>query len=287
MESNSEQRGSEGSEERKGESDKSTKARKRTKKRKQTFHRTEGTSEKDVTVIHNDASQKNKKRKKDLSSHSTQTAKILNGIKLAISTYDQEKQNQRVNPNTESNINSYKSVMSDCLACGAQVTSQVHKRVYALICTKPAILRKTQRIRKALKLGIPLIDVSWVRDCMSEQTRIGFSSSSGEEKSKYLLNEYAKKLFENSDGAVKNNKILETQAETKYDGSPENDLTSKIKKVIEKYGTWSDPVDCGCCCVCHENGDDECKWCVSPPCDYHIKNKTFEKNKTEQCEIID
>lgn len=25
---------------------------------------------------------------------------------------------------------------------------------------------------------------------------------------------------------------------------------------------WTSPVDVGCCCVCHENGDADCEWCT-------------------------
>lgn len=157
----------------------------------------------------------------------------LNGLTLAVSTLDGGEKHV----DAES---SYSSVSAECTTAGATVTGQVHKRVYAVICNRSAVEQSTQRVRKALKRKIPLVDVSWVRHCVSAGVRVGHKE--------FLLNELGLQ--------VANSKKI-------ADGEGEGNLTEGGSRVDwDPNNGWSEPAVLGCCCVCHENGDRDCPWCA-------------------------
>ena len=72
----------------------------------------------------------------------------------------------------ESDSSSYKAVVSLCKSLGASISGQVHQRVYAVICNRSAVSQRTQRIRKAQKKRVLLLDVEWVRQCKLQRKRI-------------------------------------------------------------------------------------------------------------------
>jgi hypothetical protein len=128
---------------------------------------------------------------------------------------------------------SFNSVSLLCKELGADVKSQVCKRVQILICTQSAVKQATQRVRKAFKKKIPLVDVSWLEKCRKEQKRAEFEP--------YLLDKEAEEAIKNRQQSVSEEAI---SAEVPPDTG------------------WSEPVALGCCCVCHENGtEQDCKWC--------------------------
>jgi len=167
----------------------------------------------------------------------------FNGMILAVSacqrqTYDQQR-----------HINSYNSIVAECKAGGAIVTGQVHRRVNGLICNKSSLeisSGASQRVRKALKICIDIIDVSWVRDCVQQGKRLS--------PTEYLLNDMAKRSAE----SAKEKKRNESQNE-KYK-SQLNEMDDE--KSSNALRGWSKPILLECCCVCHENGHLDCPWCV-------------------------
>ena len=165
---------------------------------------------------------------------------LLNGLVLAVSTLDVKGKQH------ESNDSSYKAVLSLCKSLGASISGQVHQRVYAVICNRSAVSQRTQRIRKAQQKGILLLDVEWVRQCKSQRKRIQVEP--------YRLD------FLFVDDAEKNqpkNKKKQMDNDVQF-------LTDEEEYCINAESTgWTAPVELDCCCVCHENGDENCKWCVS------------------------
>jgi hypothetical protein len=144
---------------------------------------------------------------------------------------------------------SYKAIANRCKKLGADVTSQVHKRVMGLICTKTSVMNATQRVRKAIKNHIPLVDVTWLRDCETQCQAVDVDDA------KYRLDELAKEAA----AIRKDGENLSASGGTKVKSSAE--LETDGSEVDPSAG-WSEPVSLGCCCVCHENGDDQCPWCV-------------------------
>jgi hypothetical protein len=163
----------------------------------------------------------------------------LNGLIVAISTLEVKGQ-----AHSEADV-SYKSVAQSCRDAGAQVSGQVHKRVTCLVCTRTAVQHATQRVRKAYKKNLPLVDVGWVAQCQMENRRVEFGP--------YRLDEEAKKVID------KLNQVIETAAKQGEKGAK----ASLLEQEIVPESGWSEPVELGCCCVCHENGAaDSCEWCV-------------------------
>lgn len=162
----------------------------------------------------------------------------LGGMVVAVSTLD-------VKGQAHSDVDtSYKSVVEACQQAGATVTGQVHGRVTCLLCSRSAVRNGTQRVRKALKKNISLVDIAWVHQCQSAGKRVDHEP--------YRLDELGKEMLK---ARTNKSKPLETMASN--DSKAELD---HVEDLLEQ--AWSEPVGLGCCCVCHENGDDKCPWCT-------------------------
>jgi len=190
----------------------------------------------------------------------TSCAKIFNGLIVAISTLE-SKHNK--GPTTTDNDNgsndlyqNYKTLKQVLQTMGATISPQVHKRVHYLLSTDSAVQHLTQRVRQALKRNVDVVDVAWVKECREQNTRLNVEKYSRNELANCLMMEKEKprgeKVLpannEGKKGAANDKKVDEGECS---DNAPEED---------NGVG-WSTPVQLDCCCVCHENGDDDCPWC--------------------------
>lgn len=121
---------------------------------------------------------------------------------------------------------------------GATISPQVHKRVNYLISTDSAVQNLTQRVRQAIKRKVDVVDVAWVKECREKGRRV--------EVDNYLCNELVE--------------CLVAEKEKRDRGSKK--ICTSIDVVQIDGAGWSTPVHLDCCCVCHENGDDDCPWCT-------------------------
>ena len=167
---------------------------------------------------------------------------ILNGLTLAVTTLDKKREDTSPGTDAQQQQLSWKNTIDKCKQYGANITSQVHKRVHALIVSDAAVRNATQRVRKAIKLGIPIVDISWIEACIKDDKRVDWTE--------YLRNDEAKEAAESK----KNAGISGGEGcDVKFDISAED---------ANATSGWSEPVELDCCCVCHENGDLECPWCT-------------------------
>jgi hypothetical protein len=174
----------------------------------------------------------------------------LTGWTLAIST---------LNIKGEKHANqeySYKSIQELSKSLGATVTGQVHNRVSALLCTSSSLHHATQRVRKAVQRGVPLVDITWLFECKKHNRCIDMKG--------YLFDEsevgnIPAVIDDESDSAI----------HVDYEKIPENG--------------WSDAVDLGCCCVCHENIDPDCPWCAD--CSVNRVTKRVKVSESQELEI--
>ena len=128
----------------------------------------------------------------------------------------------------------YNAVCNASKDLGAHVVSQVSKKVQLLVCTRSAAQQATQRVRKAHKKRIPIVDVAWLEECRKLGKKV--------ELEPFLLDKEANKAIKNRQDNL--------DAET-----------DRVKEVDPKTG-WTEPVSFGCSCVCHENGcEKDCEWC--------------------------
>lgn len=164
----------------------------------------------------------------------------LNGIILAITTCEG---NDTDAPSTQKEF-TYKEACKFAQSMGASTTAQVHNRVYAVVCNKSAVYQSTQRVRKALKKNIPIIDIQWLLECQKERKRV--------DPMNFVLTDEAKEL------ANKRQEIQESKAREvkEVDVADESD-----EEALQNANGWSEPVQYGCCCVCHDDDRDDCKWC--------------------------
>jgi hypothetical protein len=172
--------------------------------------------------------------KKSASKESAQPVKRkrclpLNGMVVSVSTLI-----GAADKDTDAEI-SYNNVTLSCKELGADVKGQVCKSVQVLVCTLSAVKKATQRIRKAFKKGIPIVEVGWLEKCRLEQKRVDFETFR-----------------------------LDKEAEDAINNRQETIDKEKPAEEVPPDAGWSEAVTLGCCCVCHENGTEkECKWCVA------------------------
>ena len=207
----------------------------------------------------NKATKERKRKRPSASSSSTpqETSAIFNGLILAISTLESKVVNATIcttkeEEDTIETYSNYKTLSSIIKSNGATISPQVHKRVHYLVCTQQAVNNLTQRVRQALKRNVDIVDVDWIKQCVENGSRA--------DADEYLRNDVARELM-----TVKEK---EKQAFVTNNGGYESDVPD------ENAAGWSEPIQLDCCCVCHENGDDNCPWCTD--CNLNKKNKTEE-----------
>ena len=198
------------------------------------------------------------------------TRKVLNGLTLAISTLeckqshnanDNDNDNDNdSNSNSNSKIDNKKEEITYKKACGiaeelgAVTTAQVHNRVFAVICNKSAIQQSTQRVRKALKKCIPLIDIQWLLKCQETRQRVAHED--------YLLTNEANLVVVRREKIAKDALVARISNSNSNHNSNEVDVEDESDdEILNASIGWSEPVSLDCCCVCHDDDRDDCKWC--------------------------
>lgn len=164
-----------------------------------------------------------------------QTKHPLNGMIVAVSTLDIKGQSH------EDSQSSYKAVSNQCQELGATITGQLHRRVSCLVCNEAAVRNATQRVRKAIKKKVPLVDVAWVRECREKGELVDMES--------FRLDDQAAKVIESRKVTASEKAVTTT----------DDDVNTELSGVPDS--AWTQPTSLGCCCVCHENGDKDCPWC--------------------------
>ena len=67
----------------------------------------------------------------------------------------------------------FKDLFGTCKACGAEVSRSVHKKVHALVATPAALKQRTQHVKKAVAVGVPIVHPSWVTACRNAGEVLG------------------------------------------------------------------------------------------------------------------
>jgi hypothetical protein len=167
----------------------------------------------------------------------------LNGLLVAVSALKES--------SNEASPDTYNHLLSLCQQSGAQTTSQIHKRVKVLIVTPSAVRNGTQRVRKAWKFNLPVVDASWLHACIQQETRIP-------------LDEY--RILPPVDD---DKKTTTTALWKKTTNSTKKNTNNDV--VADRIGDSSleeKHLDLGCCCICHDAADGhgkketDCAWCV-------------------------
>jgi hypothetical protein len=136
----------------------------------------------------------------------------------------------------------FTNVMTLCKEAGAKTSNQVHKKTFCLLASEAAVAGETQRVRKAWKKGIPVVDVAWVRQCVEDDCLRPFGE--------FLVGPDSSKRKRKAGKGCTKSAPKDRDAHVKDDANP-----------LREEG-WSESVDLGCCCVCHETGVTDCEWCV-------------------------
>lgn len=124
----------------------------------------------------------------------------------------------------------FASVRSRGIALGGTYCATVHKRVAVLLASDAAARRRTQRVRKASKVGVPVVDA------------VGYLDACG-------------------DGAAPD---AETYA--LYVAPAAAVLAAgETRGKLDANAGWdgSTTYDGGCCCSCHDGGAASCEWCAA------------------------
>lgn len=128
---------------------------------------------------------------------------------------------------------SFADVTARCAALGGKYSATVHKRVAVLLATPGAVERRTQRVRKAAKLGVAIVDAaSYLRACDGGRRP-----------------DAADHALRPADGAA-----------------PAVEPPAACPKAVDinSDAYWAGAVtyDGGCSCACHDEGKASCEWCA-------------------------
>ena len=218
----------------------------------------------------------------------TSSRGVLAGITLAVSTLKTEEHGTNKNDSSEANsrgrngnssLSSYHEVCDFCIELGATVMGQVCKRTDMLVSTGTAASNATQRIRKAIKKGKPIVSVEWLKECRSQKKRVDIEVFRLESVVQASMQKRAENGNNNEDDEddeedspieAEKNKINKKEKKKKdkkkkkKSRREEKRLSSSSKVEDGSYAART--IDLGCCCVCHELGTDkDCEWCVECP----------------------
>lgn len=179
----------------------------------------------------------------------------LKGRKLAVSTRIDDVNGQNTKNNDGSTFFSYNQLKAMCLQSGAQVSSQVHKSVYAVIASDEAVkFPATQRVRKAWKIGIAVVRIRWIQECLQKNQLLALAPFiiNGPEKN------YAAETAGDEDSAP-------PQKRKKFNATIQS-INSSSQNPRKDVVVEEKTVDLGCCCVCHDSVPEgtatDCEWCV-------------------------
>jgi hypothetical protein len=177
--------------------------------------------------------QDGEKADNDVPSKRLKRSRPLAGKVIAVTTLAES--------SAESSPENFSNVMNLCKEAGAKPSNQVHKKTFCLVASESAVAGETQRVRKAWKKGIPVVDVAWVRQCVED----GCLRPFGE----FLVG---------SDPSTRKRKVAKEVTEQDWVASVK-DSDNPLQE-----GGWSEGVELGCCCSCHDTdtGVTDCEWCL-------------------------
>jgi hypothetical protein len=69
----------------------------------------------------------------------------------------------------ERDTESWKQITGRVRATGATVEAIVHKRIDVLVASALAVRLKTQRVRRAAKVGVPVVGVEYIEACLARK----------------------------------------------------------------------------------------------------------------------
>mmetsp|Transcript_13390 Transcript_13390/g.15531 ORF Transcript_13390/g.15531 Transcript_13390/m.15531 type:complete len:149 (-) Transcript_13390:1003-1449(-) len=136
----------------------------------------------------------------------------------------------------------YSKVVKIIKENGGEISSTVHRKVFALITTLGAVQRCTQRVRKACKLDIPVVDVSFLTESVQKETFLDLNNF-------YLDLTNVKRELERREKAKDDHSDAAGKEETET--TSDVSITSKHVRKIHL----------GCCCSCHDSEKASCSWC--------------------------
>mmetsp|Transcript_26453 Transcript_26453/g.43662 ORF Transcript_26453/g.43662 Transcript_26453/m.43662 type:complete len:225 (-) Transcript_26453:127-801(-) len=154
---------------------------------------------------------------------------------------------------------------------GGKVSGTVHRKVDYVLTSDRAVRGATQKIRKAIKIGIPLLHIDFLAYCRKHR-------AAPNELSPYLIDEEQVEL-------------KSKKADDSSDQKGEKKSLHKTKEVSAVF-----VYQCTCGCICHDNGEDSCKWCegahstsqvqTGSDTPSHVVENTSQSNKEETTKEI-
>ena len=178
----------------------------------------------------------------------------LHGMLLAVTTRTTgSKADDDIGEHTTTAEISFTQLRDLCLTAGANVSSQVHKKVHAVIASPEAVATPaTQRVRKAWKLGIPVLQITWLQHCIQNQQLLSMDAHSFPQQSPHVNGPTLSSNSLQQDPECSRKKKLKLQPDKGHESS------AAVTKEVH--------IDLGCCCICHDSVAEgvvtDCAWCV-------------------------
>jgi len=152
--------------------------------------------------------------------------KVFKNILFAITTKNNDEDSV---PDKDFNHDHLRQLIE---ARGGSVSPMLHKRVSVFLATEIAVTKNSQRIRKAVKYGVPVVKIEYLNACLEASMMLDVEDFAFD--SDLFMKPNSKKVIKN---------VVH---------SPSKEFTKYAPRVI----------DLGCCCSCHDSGKSDCSWCA-------------------------
>eukprot|EP00035_Acanthoeca_spectabilis_P026865 m.464516 g.464516 ORF g.464516 m.464516 type:complete len:282 (-) comp23548_c0_seq1:2929-3774(-) len=144
-----------------------------------------------------------------------------------------------------------RDLTSRVTALGATFSATVHKKLDALVASRTAMIARTQRVRKALKFGIPILKPEWIAACEKANAWVDVS-------------EY---VWPNRVERAPTGQGPEEGQDSDEPSSDEHGQLNRSGSPGEPGATpsWQPPEEwTSCYCSCHddESAPPFCEWCI-------------------------
>ncbi|KAL7563270.1 hypothetical protein ACA910_016634 [Epithemia clementina (nom. ined.)] len=198
---------------------------------------------------------------------------IFKGKRFAVSTRVHRNDDADADENNDKTTKdlSFSHLRELCISFGAEYSAQVHKKVDAVVASSEAVeTPATQRVRKAWKLGIPVVHMEWIHECKRRKQIVPMDLYYFPKKEVQVKNLDRKLRPPPSSSS------LEFSRTTKEPRKSKRRKADSGSDINGEKSTKDTEIDLGCCCICHDSAHQgavtDCQWCTD--CTVNRKNQS-------------
>lgn len=159
---------------------------------------------------------------------------------------------------------------------GGKISGTVHKRVDFLVASENAVLRVTQRVRKANKYSVPVVRMALVDYCYTNRTM-------PTDMSAFVFPNVAELCLKFATTAAQEEPDDEQQKATGSTKKKRKAIEAATSGNVARYEPFEFKVAgvFECACICHDRGETSCSWCEGAHMEHNTAHQYKVKDATD------